>query len=434
MQLNSGLKMNDNFNDAQAKKDVIQAAEKRNFLLIEIDDLVRYEVQTLTTFLNTGIGIPDMSILPFLVIEAATLGETNHKLLAATSSLDDEDRARLFKRDVKIYDTYFHDPNPVYINLTNFEAVDAISVTINRGYNFAMANDVDKTVETLKFVIRNSVNELLLRSEETVDIFIKSLGEFEKSSQRFLLSRFLVNFYLLIFSLVIVIVLIWVQYSKEKQNILAFSRLSVEEASKILEKLTEFKKSVEDETYYLKEKKRYEEKSGNGSGLSSTGGLRDMKNKMKKGHREVKYQGTIRNYINHTIKIFVFVMILIGIFSLEFNVMKGKIQLVYKKLDQLHYSNWMLGRISMLYVSLEELLAEEEMIIVRNQPAYDQVVESLQQVSEIMHTITSGYFSESSGNYDPKVYPLLFEDICAQIPDPMSAFFCTFFKNFIQSC
>jgi len=425
LQLDSGLKMNDNFSDAQAKKDVIQAAELRNYLLIEIDDLVRYEVQTLTTFLNSGAGIPDLSILPYLVIEAKILGETNHKLLEATSSLDNEDRERLFKRDVKIYDTYFHDENPVYINLTNFEAVDAISVAINRGFSFAVANDANGIVQALKFVLRNSVNELLLRTEDTVEIFIKSMGEFEKSSQSFLLSRFLVNFYLLILSLVIVTVIIWIQYRKEKQNILAFSRLSTEEAGIILEKLIEFKKSVEDETYYAKEKKRYEDKPGGGAALSSSPGLKDVKNKMKKGHREVRYQGTIRSYMMHTMKIFVFVVILLGIFSLEFNVMKKKVELVYTKLAQLHYSNWMLGRISMLYVSLIELLAEEEMIIVRNQPAYDQVIESLAQVEDIMNTITSGYFSDGEGNYDAKIFPLLFGDICAPITDPMYLYFCT---------
>jgi len=422
LQIQCQIKMDSSLTETREKKNIIEAAEFRNHFLLQLQGIAKYEVQLINYYNYYHVSINNSAIHPIMDLGSFTLSESNGKLLQATSSLQNSaDRDRLFKKNVRIYDW---DNDTSYMNMTNFQAADTLAQTITRAINEIFANQAVQAIASFTFIVKNCLNDLLITSEETVTIFVNSLRIFRNDTETFLFCKYYICLGLLLLVLIIGMLLLRTEYSRLRGNIMAFSSLDTESVNELLENLVEFRQSVENEVYLEGEQSEYLYQKQHLLILDPSRSLK------AKPFREFEDQALTRKYIVHGIKLAFITGILVGLFSGYRVLLEHRITEVHKKVTQVYYSSWILSQTYLCYVSLAELFGQETMTVIRNQPAYDQAIESMEQVQGVIHEIAEGYFADDGDNYDDEVYRLLFQNVCEDISDDSyMEYFCTLPPN-----
>ncbi len=424
LQINCQVEMGENFEEISEKKDVIEAAQVRNYYLLRLQGIAKYEVYLLKLYKQFNYIPSDVSAHPIIQLGSSILLQSNSKLLQATGFLEsNEDRERLFERNVRIYDDPDNATN--YMNMTNFEAAGAIAETVARGIGQIWANNLTEAIVSMNFLLKNSLNDLLLTSERTVSIFLNSLKIFRSETENFLLTKYYVGLGLLLMIQVIGVLLLRVQFVRIKKNMLAFANLDLEIVKELLENLIEFRNSV------MKGEGNLDDLESEDLNQRQYRLVLDPKSLAKKIIREVKLQAITRKYILYGLKLAIFIGLLMAILSGYKVVLKRRITEVHEKVSQVYYSSWILSQTYLCYSSLAEIFSVDNSRMIRNQPAYDQAVESMEQVQGVIHEISRGLFSnDGDSSYDPQVFKLLFENTCPKEgAETGLSYFCGLPKN-----
>ena len=173
--------MHQGISDLQASKQILRMAEARNNYLGTLDGTTRFLWTYATqpsdvTNLFQGTSVSFMAIWNMNQYTVSNLKTVNDKLFALTSSLDESQRENLFKRDIRIFDANSTTSLSTYINLTNFQATDSLIEASLKSDSLAPTN-LQSAVSSLRFVLRNVLNDMLVKNTRISQSFSDSLQD-----------------------------------------------------------------------------------------------------------------------------------------------------------------------------------------------------------------------------------------------------------------
>jgi len=224
------LAVDSSFPSFRAGKDILQIIQTKTRALIQLDSFVL----CLHSYSTGEIRISDYS--PALTEEffldqakyyLKEIENADTNMIDVIASLDNEDAHRFFDADVRMFQTNFDETEQVYTNVTIFQAVVQI-IQSSLGAFWVFENQVTHSEATpyLEFVIRNTVNDVLVRNEETDLAFANILLE-KKARVLQILADF--SIVLLVICLLLVVTCIYIcylQYKREKHGLISLLKLS----------------------------------------------------------------------------------------------------------------------------------------------------------------------------------------------------------------
>jgi len=242
--------LDQNVQDLQTNTNILRSAESRNYQQVTIESTTRilWDYQTGNLPLSAfGSFAPFVFLYPSLLNSSLLqLGVTNQNLLSNTSYLEDSIREKLFMKDVDVYETYFDEENQTHTTLNNFQAINVLVETGLQLSNMAEMS-VEESTNIVEFILRNSLNSLLLKNEEIAEIMNSSLDD-QRHTIETNIKIFLILL-LLIFGgfLVLLAWILWQQYLKQTNNLSAFCRVNPLKLNFVLNDFLRFKQSIEEE-------------------------------------------------------------------------------------------------------------------------------------------------------------------------------------------
>jgi len=240
--------LDENVTALASKKDILRCAQARTYQLINIQVVVRilWDLKQ-GTLLPASFGsiVGNIYLYPILLgLYTYELSDVNNELLLNTTSLDNNIRQTFFTHDVRVYDTYFGVTPEIYNDLDNFQVtnriVDAgLEIYNHGGVSFANAEQV------VQFILRNTLNDLLLKNQEISDVLGSSLST-QRDQIDNNITGFLVFLTLLFVAfLLIFIVFLWKQYFKRVTGLSAVCRLNSAKLDDLHRTLVNFKRAIE---------------------------------------------------------------------------------------------------------------------------------------------------------------------------------------------
>jgi len=399
--MNNHLTLND-------RKDIVINAETKNYYLANAQQLAR-------SLWNFKVGDPDVATdtlgsLEFLLqIAIDGLADANDAIRIATSNVNPKDRASLFLNDVSIYDNYFDSPDQTEMTVTNFQATEIIIAALDK-IILDTSTDVTNSSYLYDFIYRNAVNDLLVTSQDTATIYFKTLNDLSRQDKNLEISRFVLSVVVAIgLSLIFTLVVLF-QYRREVQMMEAFIRLRSLEVMTVYQRLEQLQSILQNE-YYWKEETLVDQTYS-----YKTAFLKDHETKRKATagakSKEANSIGVARKYQFYLLKIFLAFVILLSLYIFTFTQGISVNKSLQGQLEQLNYSKRMMARIYLTFSSLVEVIATNDLAQLANQPASTTLETSFENMIDIQKTINSGYFEETSGDYDPQIQNLLFGQAC----------------------
>jgi len=377
------------------RKDIMLNAETKNFYLSSAQQLAR-------SLWNFKTGDPDVSTDTFdrlkYMLQGAINGiaHANHAIRISTSSLSSKD---LYFNNVRIYDNYFDNSDQTSVVITNFQATEVIINALDK-----IVTETAPSKDLYDFVYRNSLNDLLLTSQETANLYFKSLKDLYNQDKEMEIARFVVSIGVSTGIFFILTAVILVQYRNEVRSMEAFIRLRSIEVAAVQKRLENLQSIIQDELYWDEAL----------DPLACT-----IKNTLVKDQggpnnksKEANYKKVTRKYRLHILKTFLGLVVLVTMYAQAFAQGLSVNQSLYNKLEQINYSKWMMGEIYISFTTLVELIATNDVAQIGNEPASSMLESSFESIDHIQETIASGFFEQQDGEYDPQIQNLLFGQAC----------------------
>ena len=394
----------------KARKDVIRNAESRNDMLVGIQRQLHYAWDLHSGRLQEkDLGLFAQSVSSFLTTltgNIKSLAAINNNLIQATNSLRKEYRTKLFTTNVRIFETDFSDPVQVWMNLTNFQATERIIETGYKGFALGQTS-MDQAKPYFTFLFRNTLNDLLLVSEDISRIFVQALND----DQKLMLSSFSGSLLASLLVLGIAIaVSCWViasQYEAEKKNMYAFLKLSSTRVKELTARFMKFKRVLQEDASL--------EESQTADFSQYAARFAKAKGDSKKANRvtiqHLNHKGIFRKYAIYVLRVIILVAVLAGFITLNYVSSRDSFVQIHNNLHQLYFSDRMRSRLNLALIVSQELLTSVNTTLIRNQPATTLITQVIEDVKIINGEIPFA-FQNVDSSMDSIVQEIVFEDGC----------------------
>ena len=421
-QVNLKVTLDNTISELMVKKEILSNSQLRTYNLV-----LNQEVFRLIWNMKSGRFSPaQLGVFVLLdgifaqtaVSTLKSLAQTNQNLLTSTNSLDQENRAVLFRTDVAVYDTYFGETPEVVNYFNTFHSIDKL-VEYGLRVSTVMMTDMNLAMTQFDFIFRNSVNDLLVKNEEISEIFLQSLND-----QRDLVTS-IVNIYLIIsivvlfLASILLIFIIGKQYEREKTNLIALIKLNTRKMKDTLDHIKRFKRATENEKSfegkYGSEVLDYVKKSSKNNGMLTHA---------KKEHMKVPNLSGIRlKYVFLIARLVIFIAIIMGLVAMNSLIGSESISFFEGKQSQIFFTDRMTARIFVAQTASQEFLTMNDTVQVQNMKTSIAVQKTIEELSSLKVTASSIYIDEDS-TYNPVIKEILFSDGCGSIGSS-NAFWCT---------
>lgn len=181
---------------------------------------------------------------------SSNLAIADRNLKDGVDFLDNKLSKRVFENDVKMYDNDYGEAIQSYISVNTFEATSSIIATTLQVVQMYRSNTTTGVLTDLNFVLRNIINDILIKTESVMNVFLMSLDADRIVNQHAMVILMIVTAVLLTVVMAVFVFLIRSFYLKEKQTITAFSQVSLKEISKVQERLDNFTSMIENEVSF----------------------------------------------------------------------------------------------------------------------------------------------------------------------------------------
>jgi len=224
--------MHQDISDLQVSKQILRMAEARNNYLGTLDGSARFlwthatRSSNLTDILSKSI-IQLGALLIVTEITTNSLETANNALFVLTSSLDSQDRERMFDRGIRVFDTNSTSTLGSYINLTGFQATDKILSTTLEALSTAQQN-VQQTVPYLTVILRNAMYDTLVKNTAISGSFKTSLDNKKDYFTTWIMNFFVISLYLVLLAIFGFLDILYLQAKSESYNFFALTRLKPE--------------------------------------------------------------------------------------------------------------------------------------------------------------------------------------------------------------
>ena len=391
------------------KKDILSGAQNRNYNILYIHSLIRMIWNLHVGFLSVSdlgfIGAYFSVFVDITKTALSDLAKINGVVFKSIDALEASDKDFLFQTNVRVFDTYFDEPVQRSINLTNFQATNAL---IETGFKImeAEATNLSEASHEVKFLFRNSLNDLLLVNEQTSSDFFRSLDNQRKDIQRIVDTYMIIGIILLAIVTASFIVIIWKQYFREKTNMYSFSRLNNRGVQKVLDSFIRFKEALEKEKGF---------KENDNEGLNSSHkalAKNSAKGMSRKDNMKIpKHIGLRKKYIVYTGSLIIFMIVIMSLIIMNSLIDKNSMKFFEEKQSQVYFIDRLKARAYADRSAVLEMLGTNDIAMVENVIASEAMVNQIADLASMRLRATTLFINQDS-SIDPRIQTLLFSDGC----------------------
>jgi len=278
-----------------------------------------------------------------------------------------------------------------------------------KGIELYWENQPNLTFERFNFVFRNGLNDFYLKSEDISSLFLQSsLDDKEDSTTLFTFNLVVVMVVFTVISLA-VFVLVFKQFSSEKQNMMAFVKIERAGVEKVLVKLEDFKKLLyQDINYDILEKVKPQDFT---RGFSRINSKKHSRSRKDKDYNSPYHGGITWKYFFYVLQYLVIVAVVVVLIVLVTLQNISQVSYYYNNLDRIFYLDKTRSNLNLAATISNELLSQNGTTFVRNESVVTQMVYQIGVLQDIIEN-TPETLKNRKGEYSPLIYQILFEDTC----------------------
>jgi len=426
------------------KTNLLNAAQLRTFHLTLIQNSARGTSLQFAGGLTAGdTGIPDEEFKAGLYIMLASLvvmEESNNLIMNNIASESDEIKQMLFQQDIEILGN-IADPSALDVQYVNsFQHTDILN-DATRLLNNLNPFVSDTGYNAFIFVTYNSANGFLAKNQEIIQAFLNSVNQ-QKEQLQTMINLFVIILPLLLAGIVLLLsIIIWKQYDREKRHLLAFLKLNPFMISQILNNLKSMQKRLRfQEKYNEEEFRRLIYQFRHFAQYTSYHKTQDLKS--------VRYENMQKRYFGYIFKTLLCISLLIIVVIVNYIFISKATNKIYRQQKQIQYANDISSAAMVTYTAYSEAFASNNTLYIMRKPPLEIWKEGIQEMSDVQTNLYSEFQLEN-GDYDPDVKAVLFEEAVCDKLIPAAVSFCislkslgeptpmfatlTFFKRFLAS-
>ena len=400
--------LNSDLDLLQGRKDLMINLEMENVLVI---DAQRY-IQILSGYIsgeqdendyNAEFKTP--SLLSLLSSDISEMSEFNQNFLKDMETLDASNRERLFIKDVKIFYNSFGDSDETFTRFTIIEAIQKMLELESKAVGLAKVTLSDALTD-FNLIMRNSLNDFLVKNQERIDAILNSSDSNKSKAFSQLDSNWIATLVGMTCLAVLYSGMIAKQYQREKQNLVAFTKLNPKRVKNLESKLTAFMTTIENEEE-LKPIQSVDESSYTKDGNLRIESLNSQNGKGEDRGLILKYA----LYIVHFMIALAVVMVFVSVSCIQ---ARNAISDLNSKLYRLMFVERSMSRINLAMAVPIELLAGNDTTLVENKYPSVELANMIAELNTIQNSFL-GYFDSSGSSDSAFVNEILFEDACAPL-------------------
>jgi len=401
------------------KKDILTAAQLRTQTLASIEGILR-PLSDLGTgrLVNADFGDVQNSQAVYFIIARSylvTLIATNEQIFTNAHLLENDVRSNLFEKDVRIYGSDYVESETEFINVTSFQGTQTMIQTIFKMLAIAQVN-VSQSVPQFEFFLRNGLNDLLVKNTEISEGFLQSAQDEIDDIQFIIITYLIIAFILLGIVNCTLLLNVWKQYMREKNNMIAFTRLNLHEVKNVMNKINNFKKILE--------------KDGSFEDSQATASIAEFakpdpvsyKRVTKEHVKAPRFAGITRKYLLYVRSWAIFLAFLVGVIMLSALTAQGYLSSFKDKLHQLDFTNRMNTKINMATLIFMELTVFNGQTLIENIPTEIGAPRVIQDIKNVRNELTD-VIVDSDLIEVTKIKNTLFYNGCGEL-DPSSKSYC----------
>jgi len=359
------------------------------------------------------LGFLAMSVPEFindLTFNMMDLANVNNEIIQATKVLSTEGRKQLFDPNVKYYETDFSDPVQTHVSMNGFLATQRIVETSLKGLNLAKT-DFNAGMVYLSQVRRNSMNDILLQTNNGINSFLDTLTREKESFERGTRIVLILALIMLTIKIIGSGLLIWRQYKTESIIMLAFIKLNKAKINQVSANINSFRQIILNETHL-------EDAHFNDSIIRASSSQKTIENKAKSSSQ--KYETvipdsnrTIRRYLLHYLKLLILQFIILAYVIAAFVVPQNSITYLYNQVTQAFFCDSMRLNSDIALISSHLTLnVNSTQILVTNVPVPD-LLEAMAGMMQDLISQTLATVSTTEWNYGEAVVDIFYGDGCS---------------------
>jgi len=408
----------------EIKKNILLNAQLRAYQLTNLQSIFR-QMEDLSTGRLTE---SDMGLVarPLSTYESLSQGyldtliQINREILTSISSLNQDTRATLFLKNVKVYETKTDPTGTLYTYMTNFEATQRIMESTLKELDDCKTNTTH-TLENFNFLTRNAVNDLYFSNDAISDTFLESVQNQINSIQQEISIYLILEFGLLIAICSTVLILIRKQYIKDIKHMHAFVKPTSREILSMIHNLNIFKREIESQ----------KESSFRSDELTAFSKTKNAHNKFpvkRETMRSVRIGGIQKKYFINVLKWLFFTLILIALILWNFILSRVSIDYIQKKVEQLDFTYRMNTKINLAIVVASELPIGNGTTLIMNVPTETGIVDQIQVIADLITQVTQ-VIAKSGLVDNPEIQTILFSNTCEFLDSSFFQYYCNILKQ-----
>jgi len=402
------------------KKDMLIYAQYRTFYIIRIQTSCRgglLQVSGFITAEQTGNPLQVTTLVNLTETWTKRLSVVNQNIIDKIDYLDQDIKDELFKHDVTLVGSYTDSKDKSTTVYTSFQAIDEIQTVIQRLTNLPGAQLFNLSgYYTFNYLTLNTLNDIVYKNLQITNLFLESVNREKDSLQVIMILCITIIPVLLVVIAVVLISIIWKQYALEKKLMKAFVKLNPQGIKNLLENLTKFKKRLdEEESFQIKSASLILKADiANESRLSSY-------HKQQNAHL-IKYSETQKKYWTYTVKVSLYMTLLLAIIIANFVSAQNSVDTIYKRQTQLQFANQISVTATLCYISFTELFTSNNTNTVNHMLPYDSLVSTMAQ-TDIIQSEIADILMENNNEYDPEIKQILSNtSACAKLDGLFSTY------------
>jgi len=434
IQLSSKIFVESAFRNFELKKDILVDAGSRNSLLLQSQVVIRIA-------LDFGSGFIDINAIGRLAEAAAGLNTStalyiqeletaNNNILRKLNGLEKSLKSRLFNKNVRVYELeQLINDEGAFIETDSFEATNAVVQIALSFFAFMKEGDIEGAFSAFLTLTRNSLNDLLIETENISAVFFASIDD-QSDNIIHLLTVFLIIILGWIFCVLLsFIFIIRKLYREEKTNMLAVTKLNKSVLKRICSDMAAFETKLKGKNELFMKEESLLVNSEKPSTLKET----------SKNHQQQQSSSVIKkpnsNGIRRKYTIYFLMLspfIILSVVLLAVN--SASIGHFVQELRDLKALFSFVGEIkdsaSIGYIAVMELFFSNNTSFIKNQTPLVQIQN---QVEAIQSVRAGGLVDFSLGNKIPTFEHLMFGDPCVTIKNSAVDLYCSILADYGKS-
>ena len=411
MYLYMGINMHKGISDLQVSKQILRMAESRNFYLGTLDGSTRF----LWTYATQPSEVTDFfqgTIVSFPVVlmvnqnTVKTLDTASNDLFKLTSSLDESQREILFEKDVRMFDSNSKE----FINLTSFQATDRVVEASMKSNAFAQT-DLQSALPSLKFVLRNVLNDMLVKNTQISQAFSDNLQDKKNYFEGWITVCFSTSLSFITLIIFGFLYVLYLQAKSESNNLYALTRLKPDSMNSLKQDFLVFY-NLAIEGDHSKTLNPFSCDEAN---------KKTQKNlpvQAKQPHQQFPVsRGLWPTYYFYFLKVGLLILIPMILFLVNFVLFKKYLDQLSTKASQIHFIDEMSSRLGIVSGSFLEVISENDTTIIYNRQASVSLSYQISIISEMIGSVSDILGSGASDDDNDLIQSILYGDACSYLKD-----------------